>query len=74
MNIIPANNLKGYQTSGTYVANDNALFKSGQIFTSGDYEFYFFNGLLHNGKEFPYRITFKNVTLEKAVIEITVIK
>ena len=74
VNIIPANNLKGYQTSGTYVANDNALFKSGQIFTSGDYEFYFFNGLLHNGKEFPYRITFKNVTLEKAVIAITVIK
>ena len=73
VNIIPANNLTGYQTSGTYVANDNALFKTGQIFTSGDYEFYFFNGKFHNGIDFPYRITFKEVNMNKAVIEFELI-
>ena len=73
VNVIPANGLRGYQTSSTYVANDGALFKSGQVFTSGDYEFFFFNGGLHNGKSIQYRINFKEVSIEKAVIQFTVI-
>ena len=73
VNIIPANNIKGYQSSSGYLANDNALFKSGQVFTSGDYDFYFFNGGLHNGKSIQFKIEFKEVSMEKAVIKFTAI-
>ncbi len=73
VNIIPANGLKGYQTTSPYLASDSALFKSGQVFTTGDYEFYFFNGGLHNGKSIQYRIIFQEVTEEKAVLKFIII-
>ena len=73
VNIIPANNLKGYQKNNVYPASDAALFKKGQVFVSGDYDFFFDNGKLHNKEEIPYRITFKEVSNEKAVISFKVV-
>ncbi|MGM9873480.1 MAG: hypothetical protein ACI31G_00980 [Bacilli bacterium] len=71
--MIPASNSRIYQTSATAVANNNCLFSENMVFTSGDYEFYFNNGKLHNGEDFPFKITFNKVSSSSATISFKIV-
>lgn len=68
LSLIPASNSKIFQTSVSAVANNNCLFTENKVFTSGDYEFFFNNGKLHNGEDIPFKITFKEVNSSSATI------
>ena len=73
LSLIPASNSKLFQTSPLAVANNNCLFSEGKVFTSGDFEFFFNDGKLHNGEDIPFRITFKEVNEKTATINFKLI-
>ena len=67
--LIPANKNLDFQRKPIKIANDNNLFKTGQVFTTEAYLDFFYNNKLHNGENIPFKITFVDVNKESATIK-----
>lgn len=67
--LIPANKNVDFQRKPIKIANDNALFKTGSVFTTESYLDFFYNNKLHNGETIPFKISFLDVNNETATIK-----
>jgi len=73
ISILNANKSRTTQTSPLTTASNSSLFTEGQIFTCGDYSFFFENGKLHSGESFPFKITFGEMNEEGATLTIKLV-
>ena len=54
---------------GATVATNNSLFHTGDSFSLNDYQEFFVNGKMHDGKGIPLKINFISVNHNKAILE-----
>lgn len=57
--------------SDEYDVSSSDFFREGDSFSVGKYDFYFNDGKMNDGSEYPYTITVKSIENGKAVIEIS---